>query len=379
MKVSIIIDNWNYAQYLPAAIDSALCQTYSPVEVIVVDDGSTDESRSVIRSYGSSVFPVFKPNEGMASTYNAGFKYVTGDVVIILDADDVLAPDAAETVLDHFQYAGTAKVQWPLTRVDLVGDPIGGLEPNLPLGSGDLKQAAIKMGPDCYTSSPTSGNAWAKWFLDIVLPMPEAPFFRHADTYLISLAALYGRVRSVDRPLGQYRIHGQNDYAGKPVAERNRRNLELYSLRCRVLETHMRRLGITHDRTKWTATGTAYQWMRDLNDFIAAISAFVPPQGTFILVDDGQFGNTGNFGAFIEDKRALPFLENGGAYWGPPADDAIAISELLRMSDEGACAIAFAWPCFWWLDTYKEFSHFLHQNYRKYSDDRLYRLYCWDK
>src|SRR5262245_29609184 len=78
---SMVISNFNYARFLGAAIASAAGQTRAPLEVIVVDDGSTDGSREVIASFGSRVRPVFKPNGGMASALNAGFAIARGDVV----------------------------------------------------------------------------------------------------------------------------------------------------------------------------------------------------------------------------------------------------------------------------------------------------------
>jgi len=72
ITVSIIIDNYNYGRFLGEAIDSALAQTYPHVEVIVVDDGSTDNSREVIAKYGDRIIPVLKENGGQASAFNAG-------------------------------------------------------------------------------------------------------------------------------------------------------------------------------------------------------------------------------------------------------------------------------------------------------------------
>src|ERR1700719_288784 len=86
--VSIIIPNYNYARYLRIAIDSALAQTYAPVEVIVVDDGSTDNSREVIESYGDRITPIIKTNGGHGSALNAGYAASRGEIVIFLDADD---------------------------------------------------------------------------------------------------------------------------------------------------------------------------------------------------------------------------------------------------------------------------------------------------
>ena len=73
-KVSIIINNFNYAEYLASCIESAVTQTYENVEVIVSDDGSTDNSRAIIESYGSSIIATFKFNGGQGSTLNAGYK-----------------------------------------------------------------------------------------------------------------------------------------------------------------------------------------------------------------------------------------------------------------------------------------------------------------
>src|SRR6476659_10838497 len=102
LMVTIIINNFNYAKYIGASIESALAQTYDNVEVIVSDDGSTDNSREVIESYGSSIVAVFKPNGGQASALNAGFKKSSGDLVIFLDADDVLWPSCVAEVVRHW-------------------------------------------------------------------------------------------------------------------------------------------------------------------------------------------------------------------------------------------------------------------------------------
>jgi glycosyltransferase involved in cell wall biosynthesis len=65
--VSILINNYNYGRFLTEAIDSALNQTYSNIEVIVVDDGSTDNSQEIIKSYQDKIIPILKPNGGQAS------------------------------------------------------------------------------------------------------------------------------------------------------------------------------------------------------------------------------------------------------------------------------------------------------------------------
>lgn len=209
--VSIIINNYNYERFLRDAITSALNQTYPHTEVIVVDDGSTDNSRLIIEEYANvdRVIPVFKENGGQASAFNAGFAVSRGDVVVFLDADDVLLPKAIEEAVNAWE-PKLSKVQW---RLQLVNDRLQPLAATCPareasMPSGNLRETLLRWRH--YFSPPTSGNAFSRWLLERILPMPEVEWRIAADSYLLSLAALYGEVRSVDKVLGYYRIHGSN-------------------------------------------------------------------------------------------------------------------------------------------------------------------------
>ncbi len=101
--VSILINNYNYGRFLPCAIDSVLGQTYGNIEVIVVDDGSTDNSREVIRRYGDRIIPVLKANGGQASAFNAGFRNSHGEIICFLDSDDFYLPAKVERMVNLFQ------------------------------------------------------------------------------------------------------------------------------------------------------------------------------------------------------------------------------------------------------------------------------------
>src|SRR5258708_33541541 len=81
--VSIVVNNYNYARFLTECIDSALHQTYAALEIVVIDDGSTDESADVIRNYGDRIKTVFKNNGGQGSGLKAGFSAGTGRIVIL--------------------------------------------------------------------------------------------------------------------------------------------------------------------------------------------------------------------------------------------------------------------------------------------------------
>src|SRR5437867_5970414 len=115
---SIIINNSNYARFLPETIDSALNQTYLYKEVIVVDDGSTDGSRQVITEFGDRIIPVFKENGGQTSALNVAFRISRGQFVHFVDADDVLLPTAVERAIEVCRDPDVAKVHWPLKEID---------------------------------------------------------------------------------------------------------------------------------------------------------------------------------------------------------------------------------------------------------------------
>jgi glycosyltransferase involved in cell wall biosynthesis len=207
--VSIIIDNFNYARFVRAAIDSALAQTYAPIEVIVVDDGSTDNSRDLISSYGSRVSAVFKPNGGHASAFNAGFRASRGSIVMFLDADDALRPTAVEEVVRAW-HPGTAKAQFVLAHIDADGHALGAIVPYSPaqMLDGNIRASILEAGG--YVGVPTSGNAFARTVLDRILPLSESQWRQAADTSLEIIAPFLGDVVSLRKTLGCYRVHEAN-------------------------------------------------------------------------------------------------------------------------------------------------------------------------
>ena len=99
MRISIVITNYNFGRYLGDAIRSALDVRWPDKEVIVCDDGSTDDSRDVIESFGDRIKKVYKANGGQPSAANAAFPLTTGDIIFFLDSDDLLLPQAAEVVV----------------------------------------------------------------------------------------------------------------------------------------------------------------------------------------------------------------------------------------------------------------------------------------
>jgi glycosyltransferase involved in cell wall biosynthesis len=99
--ISIIIPSYNYARFLPDAVESALAQAGPElrIEVLVVDDGSTDDTAGVAERFGGRIRYHFQANAGLSAARNTGMRLASHDLVIFLDADDLLAPGAVAALL----------------------------------------------------------------------------------------------------------------------------------------------------------------------------------------------------------------------------------------------------------------------------------------
>jgi O-antigen/teichoic acid export membrane protein len=203
MLVSIVINNFNYGRYIGAAIDSALAQTWRPLEVVVVDDGSTDDSWNTIRGYGDRIVALRQANGGQGAAYNAGFAASSGEWVLFLDADDLLDPQAVDRCLGAAR-SSTAKVQFMLRTIGPDGAALGGMVPYL-THQGNV--APIVRRYALYAGPPASGNLYRRSAIERYLPMPTLPWQRGADTVPFVLCALHGKVVTVPEALGSYRLH----------------------------------------------------------------------------------------------------------------------------------------------------------------------------
>ena len=224
--VSILINNYNYGRFLQEAIDSALNQTYSPTEVIVVDDGSTDSSREIIASYGNKIIPVLKENGGQASAFNAGFAASRGDIICFLDSDDAFLPEKVAEVIDAFgDRQDLGLCCHPVKWVDIDGKPstTNNSQDSSSTTKNDFEEPKCEYDLRAYVKSgkvrnkfpiftPTSGLSFRRSLLQQILPMPEAKNIGLNDAYMDFIALALSKIIILNKELALYRIHGSNAY-----------------------------------------------------------------------------------------------------------------------------------------------------------------------
>lgn len=209
--VSIIIGNYNYDRFVGQAIESALNQTYPHVEVIVVDDGSTDRSREVIREYGDRVIPIFKENGGQPSNYNAGFIASRGEVICFLDSDDLFLPNKAEEIVKILQ--SSEQLGWCFHSLQLIDQDDRPLSitttENYPTCEFDLR-SRIQSGRIPPYPPPSSCLCFRRSLLEKILPMPTHKLITNNDYYVKFMAMGLSKGFILGEPLTLQKIHDSN-------------------------------------------------------------------------------------------------------------------------------------------------------------------------
>ena len=366
IRATVVVDNYNYEQYVGQAIDSALSQTYEPLEVVVVDDGSVDGSVEVIEGYRDRVTAVLKPNGGQASAFNAAFEQTSGEVVLFLDADDLLLPDAVANAVAAME-PGVSKVHWPLWEIDGRGERTGGVvDPELP--EGDFREVVRRLGPgveDTWPNAATSGNAWSREFLERVLPMPHV--LTGTDIYLSGLAGAFGRFVTLAEPQSLYRTHGANLSGELSFGRMLELGCELFEEQSRALAAIYRREGIEFDASAWPE----HAWYPRIRTSLRELDRLLEPGEAFVLVDETEWGLEDEFAS----HRAIPFPEADGEWGGRPESEGELIEQLKGARAQGIRLIAFAWPAFWWLDEYTGFAAYLDRHARPVLSSEHMRVF----
>ena len=244
-RLSVVVTNYNYRDFVIEAVDSALAQTRLPCEIVVVDDGSSDDSVALLQArYAAQplVTVLSGSNGGQLSAFQRGQAASSGEVVCFLDADDRWAPDYLERI--GALYDARADIDFVFSDVRLIGNESG-------------RQAYAGQAQDLgYTvlatwvharwyGAPTSALSLRRALATRVLDLPPemlADWRISADNCLVFGASVLGG-RKYFLPTGavDYRIHGRNGWwqdqakAGRfPALFRSRSLINHYAQRCHL-------------------------------------------------------------------------------------------------------------------------------------------------
>ena len=204
MKVSVIIPVYNQGKYLPEAVNSVLAQTYPASEIIIVDDGSTDETEIVGRSFGARIHYIRQENHGPAAARNTGLRAATGEAIALLDADDMWQPEKLECQIEVLRrYPDVGVVHTTFFRIDergrylyMVHDPAEMPDPALPamLFRNYVCGASILVRRECLNR--------------VGLQNEKIRYAAEDWEWSLRMASAGYKFHCVDKPLYCYRLHG---------------------------------------------------------------------------------------------------------------------------------------------------------------------------
>ncbi len=207
-SIAAVVLNYNYGQYIREAVDSLLGQHTPFDEILVVDDGSTDDSAAVLDALPDTVRVVRKENGGQLSAAVAALPLIWSEYVYFLDADDRALPHLVTRVADELA-GDPVKVQFPLQSVSADLEPTGSVFPTFPAGydSAGMRRDNAVLG--FYVCPPTSGNVYRREDL-VKLPLEELDQRDFIDGPPTLVQPYLGAVVCLPEPLAQYRLHDRN-------------------------------------------------------------------------------------------------------------------------------------------------------------------------
>jgi len=273
--LSIVVSSYNYGRYLRSAIDSALAQQCDALQVIVVDDGSTDDSLDIIKSYGDRIETLLQDNQGQVLSCAAGLKQCRHDIVIFLDSDDRLEPFAAKDIIMRWT-PKTVKLQYALQAIDSDGAVVNTIFPKYPHGLTPATIHAELLRAGVYPATTTSGTAFSRTFLNQVMPI-SPDYACDIDDALNVAAPLYGDVQTLRKPLGHYRVHACNTSAhAELTATRFERYVRDCQERARYLGDQCHQRGVVLGDAVMTNKNDLHYWESRLAAAVMKPSSRLP-------------------------------------------------------------------------------------------------------
>ena len=231
--VSILISNYNYASYLGEAIESALAQTYENFEIIICDDGSSDSSREILeryRSRNSKIQAIYQANGGQSLALNAAFRMCAGEIICLLDADDVFLPDKLRRIVGAFAAAPAAGLAVNrMLVVDQARKHLAEMPSLYNLPCGWQGESLSSNGPQILPGMPpTSGLSLRRSAAGAIFPLPAA-LRAYSDTLIQVVAPLVTSIAAIDEATSEYRVHEANIAGVSTFTESQLQKIVLYN------------------------------------------------------------------------------------------------------------------------------------------------------
>jgi glycosyltransferase involved in cell wall biosynthesis len=213
--VSIIINNYNYARFLPAAIESALGQSYRHKEILVVDDGSTDGSQEIILRQVSRIVPILKENGGQGSALNAGVAKSRGEIICFLDSDDFWHQEKVAKVVEVVnREGGDSRPMLVHHLLEILDQSTGEVTGQI---IGDTHKSPLNLYDHArryrfipFVTGPQSSISINRALANLLFPLPEHRGFISNDNFMVYGALLIAELHSLNASLGCYRVHDRN-------------------------------------------------------------------------------------------------------------------------------------------------------------------------
>lgn len=214
-KVSVIIPNYNYAKYIARTIDSVLAQTYKNLEIIVIDDGSKDNSLEILEGYGEQLKIIRQQNQGVSMARNNGAASASGEYVAFLDADDIWLPAKLEKQMKRFfDDAEVGFVNCAMTLIDPNDQPCGEMNEGI---EGYVAKEFLYFEKGVVVGAGSTGVVARKVFEEL------GGFDKRLSTaadwdFCYRLATKY-KIAFVREPLVLYRVHNSNMHSNIKLME----------------------------------------------------------------------------------------------------------------------------------------------------------------
>jgi glycosyltransferase involved in cell wall biosynthesis len=228
LRFTVLIDTYNHERFIAKAIESALAQDLPAreFEILVVDDGSTDATRGVVRSFGGRVRLIAKPNGGQASAFNVGLREARAEWVALLDGDDWWAPAKLSRLAEFVDSHPDVGVIGH--GIEQVQDATGESVRTVPASEREFNFASVADTAAFRRMLCFFGTSRLAVRRDVALkalPIPEAITIQ-ADEFLATVSVAYSRAAVLSDPLTFYRLHADNLFQMPTADDRKLRRMQ---------------------------------------------------------------------------------------------------------------------------------------------------------